>query len=308
MTTRPGRWSLAWGRCQTLSKELRAESERKVPSQSRNWASFFLTTCEHLTHIQVWQSQKDNWQKMSQWMYCKSRRIPTKELDLFKHAHFMVLYSHTKATWKAVVTNDALMEGEYLPQSFKSTSTRQHKKFPAKTAHFCVAPPLFRAGCTAASACIYFRHDFSLQKRSNLLLWLRASPLPPRYLCAEQTDSTTDAVCCHPPLAARLSCLWTKPCWRAAQLLLLSVRRFIQICICFYIHMMCFAQQLLCTGQKESKPFGSPPTGWSGSLSWSSLRRNLDFQTSEQAGETAVPSIPHLGHPSSGTLPWGSRS
>lgn len=62
-----------------------------------------------------------------------------------------------------------------------------------------------------------------------------------------------DAVWCHPSLAARLPCLWTKPFWRAAQLLLLSGRRSMQIYICFCIKMMCFTQWLLCTGQKESK-------------------------------------------------------
>lgn len=117
-----------------------------------------------------------------------------------------------------------------------------------------------------------------------------------------------DAVWCHPSLAARLPCLWTKPFWRAAQLLLLSGRRFMQIYIGFCIKMMCFTQWLLCIGEKESKPFISPPTGWSGPLSWSPLRRNLDFQISEQAGGTAVPNIPQLGHPSSGTFLWGSRS
>lgn len=49
------------------------------------------------------------------------------------------------------------------------------------------------------------------------------------------------------------------------------------------------------TGQKESKPFVSPPTAWSGSLSQSLFRRNLDFQASEQAEGTAVPHIPQLG-------------
>lgn len=72
--------------------------------------------------------------------------------------------------------------------------------------------------------------------------------------------------------------------------------------------MMCFTQQFLCTRPKESKPFVSPPTGWSGPLSWALLRRNLDFQTSEQAGGTAVPHISQLENPSSGTFLWGSRS
>lgn len=151
----------------------------------------------------------------------------------------MVLYDYTKATWMAVITNDALMEGEYLAQSFKSTSTQEYQRFPAKTSQFCSAPLLLCAGCMAVSVCIYFRHNFSLQKRSNLLLWLRASPLPPRYLCAQHTDCTTDRRRVVPsPLAARLTCLWTKLFWRLAQLLRLSVGCFIQICICFYIKMM----------------------------------------------------------------------
>lgn len=62
VTTRPGRWNLWWRRCQTLSKELRAEAERKVQkvhSQNRNWASsFFLTTYEQLTDVKVWQDTK----------------------------------------------------------------------------------------------------------------------------------------------------------------------------------------------------------------------------------------------------------
>lgn len=52
-----------------------------------------------------------------------------------------------------------------------------------------------------------------------------------------RTDRLHHGHCsCHPPLAARPTCFWTKPIWTAAQLLLLSVRRFIQIYICLYIY------------------------------------------------------------------------
>lgn len=162
-------------------------------------------------------------------MQGKSRRILTQGLDLLKHAHLMVLYS-TKPSWKAVVTNNALMEGEYLPQSIKSTSTWQCKKSPAKTAHFCSAPPLLRAGCTAVSACIYFRHDFSLQKRSNLLLWLRASPF---LLALCRTDRLQHWSVCAIPL-------WQPGNLPLNQTLLKSCSTFVALSEAFYTHLYLF--------------------------------------------------------------------
>lgn len=215
----------------------------------------------------------------------------------------MVLYSHTKAAGKSVGTNDALMEGEYLPQSFKSTSTSQYRKISSQNRSFLLSSST--APCRMhSSECM---HLFQT--------WLQSAKVEQSVAVAESQPTSSSLSLCRTDRLHHGRRVVPSPFGsqanlplKAAQLLLLSVRRFIQIYICFYIHMMCFTQQLLCTRQKESKPFVSPPTGWSGSLSWSSLRRNLDFQTSEQAGGTAVPNIPQLGPPSSGTFLWGSRS
>lgn len=101
-----------------------------------------------------------------------------------------------------------------------------------------------------------------------------SQPLPPRSVQSRQTPPW---ICVsHPPLAARLPASETN---LSEELLnfCCSQQGVLYTFIFVFIDLWCVLQKLLWIGQKESKPFVSPPTGGSGSLSWSPLKKKSGF-------------------------------
>lgn len=185
-----------------------------------------------------------------------------------------------------------------MPRSIKPISTRRYQKFPGKNVCLRSAPSLLCAGCAAASAHIYFRHDFSLQNRGNLLTWPRANPSP-RYLRAEYTDSATDVELWHPTSggqpAFELSCFeeLLNFCWSERGILYKM-------------------QQLLRIGPRGSKPDTSPPSRWSGHPSGrfghqSPLQRTFGFPDLSVSKRNGRSPPGHRLAARSGTFLWGGR-